>query len=197
MNSVFRKFAACCSSSARYGSDGSITLCEMRPPVETSTTRILPRVERHEVEVLEGRIRRAGNREADLMRRSGDFLRGVRQHVLEGARAAQPFFDLRGQPGRPALREDPVDVAAIAEVGGNAAGGCVRLPHVAQFLESRHDVAQRGGRHPEPAAGQPQRGNRFPLLDIGLDQRSEDSPIPFGKFRMLRHGCLAVTRDDC
>ena len=131
------------------------------------------------------------------MRRSGDFLGGVRQHVLEGARAAQPFFDVGREPRGPPLREDLVDVAAIPEVGRDAAGGGVRLAHVAQLLESRHDPAQRRGRHPEPAAGQPQRGNRFPVVDIGLDHLSEDSPIPFGKLRMLHHRCLAVTRDDC
>src|SRR6516165_3884862 len=42
LNSVLRKFSACCSSAAAYGSLGSITLCEMWPPLETSTTRTRP-----------------------------------------------------------------------------------------------------------------------------------------------------------
>ena len=131
------------------------------------------------------------------MRRARNFLRDVRQQVLDGAGAAQPRLDLRRRPRRLPLGQQLVDVQPIAEIGRNASGRGVRLTHVALLLEPRHDVPKRGGGHAKPAAGQPQRRDGLPLVDVGLDQDPEDPSIPFRKLRMARHGYLAVDLPEC
>ena len=44
--------------------------------------------------MLEGRLGRRDHREADLMRRARNLLRGVRQDVFDRAGAAQPLLDV-------------------------------------------------------------------------------------------------------
>ena len=101
------------------------------------------------------------------------------EHVLDGARAAQPLLDVGRMTDRAPIRQQTVDVRAIAEIGRHTSRGRVRLTDEAQLLEPRHDVAQRRRGDPEAAAGEPQRRNRFAVLDVRQDQRAQDPSISF------------------
>jgi hypothetical protein len=35
------------------------------------------------------------------------------------------------------------------------------------------------------------------VVNVGLHERGQDSPISFVKLRMTCHGCLAVTQREC
>ena len=97
-----------------------------------------------------------------------------------GSLPAQPFFDVGRVPGRAALGEELIDVRAVAEVSRHAAGRRVRLPDKSELFQTGHHVTERRRRHPEPAAGQPERRDRLALLDEGLHEGGEDPPISFG-----------------
>ena len=154
----------------------------------------LSAVERHEIQVLERRHVRGGrNGKADLVRRARDLLGYVGEQSLDSSGAPEPRFDLRrGRDDERRSDEQLIDVQPIAQVGGHASGGCVRLPDIALLLEPRHDVPKRGGGHPEAAAGQPQRRDGLALLDVRLDKDPENPSIPFRQFRMACHGYLAL-----
>ena len=88
--------AACCSSRQVVVLGGLDDLVRDVPAGRHHDDQHLAAVERHEIQVLErGRVGRRRDREPDLMRRARDFLRDVRQQVVDGARAAQPRLDLR------------------------------------------------------------------------------------------------------
>ena len=78
------------------------------------------------------------------------------------------------------LRQELVDVAAIAQVGRDAAGRRVRLAHVAQLFEPGHDVPRSvADDTPKPRLASHSEEIGSPVVDVGLDQRAEDPPISF------------------
>jgi len=93
---------------------------------------------------------------------------------------SQPQKILRAQPralrrARLLFSEQQVHVQAVPEIGGDPAGGGVRMHEKAELLQGRHLVADRGRAHPRAEAlGDPLRSHGLGLVDVGVDHRFED-----------------------
>ena len=135
-------------------------------------------VKRHEIQPLERRHIR-GNRESHLMRGAGDLLRHVREERLDRPGAPEPRLYQRSWPRSLAVGEKLIDVKAIPQVRRDPARRGVRLPHVAQIFEPRHDVPEGRRRDPESPIGEPQRRDWLTLVNVGMDQDRQDPSIPF------------------
>src|SRR5262249_42432886 len=145
-------------------------------------------LERHEIQMLEHRrIGWRTDRESDLVRCPRYLVRHVREHVLDSSGSAQPPFELRRPPYRSTLREEAVDVDPIAAIGRKPSSGRVWLFHVALIFETGHDATDRSRGNAEALRGEPERGYRLTLVDVGLHDRAKYPSIPFRQLRM-EHG---------
>ena len=137
--------------------------------------------QRHELDALEQRLRvRRRNGKADALARFGQHVRRGRQQVVHQRRVAgflpQPRFNRRDVFGGAARVEQHVDVAAIAEIGRDAARRGMRLPHVAHVFELRQDVAHGGGRQVQSGfVGERRRRDGFARFDVRAYERRQNS----------------------
>ena len=147
-----------------------------------------------------------------MLRLPGQLVGSMREDFGHGSALPQPGLDVRRRTGRAAPLHQPVDVLAVAAIGGDASGGRVRLLDEALFLEPGQDVAHRGRGHGATGmAGQPLRGDRLAVLDVFADQRAEQAQHTIRQFRRrvrdlrrVRQWCreirwvgLAVSPRDC
>ena len=80
------------------------------------------------------------------------------------------------------MLEEKVDVASVSEVGGHAPGGRVRLRDETGLFQGGQDVAYRSGGQSESSLfREPTRRDRCALLDMLLNECSQDAAGSFGK----------------
>ncbi len=156
------------------------------------------RREPDQLDVLEGvAVARGRDRDGQVAGESGEQAGGLLDHVAQVARGfAELVADAAGVVlGEGLGLQQPVDVGAVAGVGGDAAGRGVRLDQVAERLQLGHLVAdRRRGDAQVVLLRERDRADRFRRVDVLVHDGRQDEGLSLVELALLVHGGFSSPR---